>query len=319
MAIALIHNPRSRLNRRSGTEFTQAASRLLGTSCLLPASHEDLLLEVKALAARNTDLIIINGGDGTVSDVLSAVYHAYPLDALPKLAILPSGNSNLIAGDVGFRERGVDMLRRIVSAPDSLCEVRRRPLLLSWPDGTHRARLGMFGGTTGFARAIDIAHSPQILKFASHGMAVLATLIATFGALAIRSHRDVWLNGGAASLTIDGVTLESDRSFLFLASGLAHLDHGIWPFWRQSSDPVQGVHFLNVAARPRRLLPAAAALLRGRAPDWLRHHADYLSGCAESVRLMSPCDFILDGEVLTPGSSGVLEITRGPVMRFLQD
>ncbi|MDT8871316.1 diacylglycerol kinase family protein [Komagataeibacter rhaeticus] len=44
------------------------------------------------------DCIVIDGGDGTVSDVLSAVHRHYAPDRLPAIAVLPSGNTNLIAG-----------------------------------------------------------------------------------------------------------------------------------------------------------------------------------------------------------------------------
>ncbi|MBU2654518.1 diacylglycerol/lipid kinase family protein [Acidomonas methanolica] len=318
MTVALIHNPRSRRNRHTGSAFVSEASQLLGRDFLLPTSHDELDRRVGELARRGVDLIVVDGGDGTVSDVLTAIHRAYPADALPRVAVFPSGNSNLIAGDVGLRRRGMEALRRIVSAPETFVPIRRRPLRISWSDGSQPERLGMFHGSTGFARAIAIAHSPHVLRYAPHGFAVAATLIGAVGGLALKSRRSIWLNGDAVDIRAGEDVLPHERSFLFLATGLQHLDHGIWPFWRRPGDPVQGVHFLEIAARPRRLAPAMLALLRGRAPDWLRAHPDYRSGCVDEITLRSRSDFVLDGEELSPGPGGSIVVGRGPVFTFLQ-
>lgn len=319
MRLALIHNPRSRRNRRDGAAFAATASTWLGEAFLQPRSHDELVTEVETLRERGADLIVINGGDGTVSDVMTTVHHVFAGASLPHLAILPSGNTNLIAGDVGFRERGLGALRQLIDSPEKLVATHRRPLRVSWPDDEYPDRLGMFHGSTGYARAIAIAHSPHVLRYAPHDLAVAATLLGAFGGLAWRKRRESWLNGDPAILSSHDETIMDGQNFLFLATALQHLDHGIWPFWRQPIDPLHGVHYLSIAARPRRLIQATFALLRGRAPDWLREHPDYRSGCAETLVLDTPGDFVLDGEVIPSGPNRKTLLGLGPAFTFLQD
>ena len=319
MRLALIHNPLSRRNRRDGRAFVDMARRMLGDNFLTPENRPLMYEAVRAMAARGIDTICISGGDGTVSEVMTAIHGAYPLDALPRLVILPSGNTNLIAGDVGFRKRGAEALRVMLDTPETLSSVQRRPLLVEWPDGSQPARLGMFHGSTGYARAIAIAHSPHVLRYAPHELAVIVTLLGTFGALAFRKRREQWLNGDPMALDAGGERIPHAHSFLFLATALQHLEYGIWPFWRRPRDPVEGVHFLSVAGHPRQLLRATWALLRGRAPDWLRAHPDYRSGCVQDITLRTPSEFVLDGEVIAPGPGETITITPGPLFTFLQD
>ncbi|WP_227004191.1 diacylglycerol/lipid kinase family protein [Kozakia baliensis] len=317
--LALIHNPRSRRNRRDGKAFVRQASAWLGDGFLQPQSHEEMEAMIRRLAARKTPLIAINGGDGTVSDVLTRICHAYPADALPRIAIFPSGNTNLIAKDVGFQRRGLAALKQLMEETERLGFIIRAPLQVSWPDESQPSRLGMFHGSTGYARAIAIAHSPHVLRYAPHDLAVGVTLLATFGSLARRRQRETWLNGDPARLeTAEGVIADG-RSFLFIATALHHLNRGIWPFWRKQSDAQDGLHFLNVKDHPTHLVRATWSLLRGRAENWLRQSPDYASGCVQDMWLHSPSDFVLDGEVLSPGEGGVIKLSRGPRFTFLHD
>jgi len=313
----MIHNPRSRRNRRDGKAFAQEAGPYLGDRFLQPRRREEMLEMLTRMRDEGVDTLGINGGDGTVSSVMSAVHAIYPADRLPRIAIFPSGNTNLIAGDVGFRARGIAPLRRLIEEPETLRISARRPLRLSWPDGSRPDRLGMFGGSSGYARAIRIAHSPHVLRFAPHNLAVAVTLLSALGGLLISRRRRLWLDGERACLLPGGG--KKDRSFVFLATGLQHLDNGIWPFWRKQSDPAFGIHYLNVTHHPRRLAQALGAMLRGRAPDWLRAHPDYDSGCTTSLEWISESDFVLDGEIFpaTPDCRVCLDL--GPRMIFVQD
>lgn len=271
------------------------------------------------LAARKAPLIAINGGDGTVSDVMTMVSRLYPADGLPHLAIFPSGNTNLIAQDIGFSRRGLEAIRMLRDQQDALERIVRRPLQVSWPDGSRRPRLGMFHGSTGYARAIAIAHSPHVLRYAPHDFAVGVTLLGAFGSLLRRRQREIWLSGDPARIeTPDGVVADG-QSFLFIASALRQLNRGIWPFWNDDPAVVEGLHYLNVSAYPERLLAATIALLRGRAPEWLRQSRSYTSGSVSEIKLTSDSDFVLDGERSSPGPGGAIVLSRGPAFTFLHD
>ncbi|MFT8957109.1 MAG: hypothetical protein ABF917_05410, partial [Gluconobacter oxydans] len=80
---------------------------------------------------------------------------------------------------------------------------------------------------------------------------------------------------------------------------------------------VEGLRYLDVSAWPDSLLRATAALLCGRAPRWLRRHPDYVSGRTDDMTLVTESDFVLDGEVFSAASGGVLRLERASRFRFL--
>lgn len=321
MQPALIHNPTSRRNRHDGDIFYSAGREKLGELCI-SAHHEGMLVDkMRRLHDAGIDLVVLNGGDGTVSAALSAIEQVYPANHLPAIAVLPSGNTNLIAADVGFGLRGVAALERLFSERPFRSSIRA-PIRLTWPgQPERRAVLGMFGGCTGYARAVRIAHSDTLLKYASHNLAVFLTITSSIASLVLRRTRQKWLEGNRLNWVLEEgegqVTKGEGQSFLFLATALEQLSNGIWPFW-QGSSPQHGFHFLNVSAFPERLPSALVNLLRGHAPSWLRAHPDYMSGLVEkSMLLETESDFVLDGEVFPAATDGRVLLERGPAFRFL--
>lgn len=316
---AVIHNPRSRLNLRDRDGFEAQASRRLGSAFVRTTDLDTLRSALEELARRSVDTIAINGGDGTVSHVLTAIAKVYPADHLPRIAILPSGNTNLIAADVGFGLRGTTALDALDATPRRIVHALRAPIRVRWP-GTDRAPvMGMFQGSAAYARAIAIAHSPGVLKYAPHDLAVGVTLASAIGGLVLNPRtRRTWLDGEALHLRDGDEDAQADKSFLFLATALQKLTYGVWPFWRGPGTTADGVHYLNVHANPRRLPGALANLLRGRAPAWLRTSDDYESGCSQALRIASPGDFVLDGEMFDTGPHGEITLESGPRFSFLR-
>src|SRR4029453_13687033 len=71
----------------------------------------------RELVEAESELIIVNGGDGTVQAVLTALFDADP-DTLPLLAVLPSGTTNMVAADVEAMRHPVPALQRLLQATD---------------------------------------------------------------------------------------------------------------------------------------------------------------------------------------------------------
>ncbi|UMM07672.1 acylglycerol kinase family protein [Gluconobacter frateurii] len=314
MRFALIHNARSRKNRRSGSVFAAEAKALLGENFVPSDSREGMTEHVRHLCKRDVRTIVIDGGDGTVSTALTAIARVYPADRLPDIAVLASGNTNLIANDVGFGLRGMEAIRRLQRGAAMRSSIRT-PIRLSWPETDRSPVLGLFGGCTGYARAVRIAHSPTVVRFAPHDLAVGFTLLSTVISLMFRKSRESWLSGEALRVETSGHAYDGN-SFMFLTTGLSKLSRGIWPFW-DAEPNVEGLRYLDVGAHPENLSRATAALLCGRAPRWLRRHPDYVSGRTDDMILTTKSDFVLDGEVFTPSEHEQMRLERGPAFRFL--
>lgn len=316
---ALIHNPNSRKNSQDNGQFVRMARRKMGSFCVSALNDSHLPAHLTELKRRGVDFIAISGGDGTVSACLTNIANIYHDVPLPAVAILPSGNTNLIAGDVGFGLHGEEAVDRLLR-PEGLRSCLRSPIRLSWPDEERSSVLGMFGGCTGYARAVRIAHSPSVLKFAPHDLAVFFTLFSSMASLLFRRSRYSWMKGDTLSWSAKGGILSElemeGRSFLFMATALEKLSHGIWPFWGKDADET-GFRFLDVRAFPKDLLKACCNLLRGQAPEWLRSHDDYISASAGEMLLRTDSDFVLDGEVFPAPASGLIRLEEGPAFRFV--
>ena len=303
---ALVYNPRSRRNMSDGSLYAQTARNLLGENFIDPADRIRLDAHIAELAASDMDCIVIDGGDGTVSDVLTAVRRHYAPDRLPALAVLPSGNTNLIAGDVGFGMRGLEALERLqhLAASGSLRRnVRRRcGLVVEWPESDAREPVvGMFHGAAAFTRGIELAHQPAILNNYAHEMAVVVSFLSSVAHLLKRRSRQQWMRGDPITIQAGERVRRQGNCFLFLSTTLQFLPHGIWPFWTADGARDDAINYLHVAGQPSRLVAASWALLRGRHPAWLQDNPDYCSGCEQRIEMALDSDFVLDGEVFSPG------------------
>ncbi|MBO1325823.1 hypothetical protein K2X14_12805 [Acetobacter sp. TBRC 12305] len=320
---ALIYNPRSRRNLKIDRQYQEVVRAMPSGMCHAPRSHAELRRVIENLARVPPACIVVDGGDGTVGSVLSALHaSSWPHEYWPSLAVLPSGNTNLIAADVGFGMRGPEALRlvrdRLASGQAGAKLCRRRPLVVSRMGHEGEDILGFFGGLGAFARGIEIAHKPGVLEHWSHDMAVLVTLLISFAQLISPAQRRSWLAGVTAGITADGHAMPGAEHFLLLCTSLQRLPYGAWPFWNAAGEADRGLSYLDVAAMPKRLFPAAWNLLRGHVPQWLKQSGSYASGRADRLVLQTRQAFVLDGEVLSPGTDGRITIAAGPMVSFLQ-
>lgn len=315
--LGLIRNPRSRRNRGGGDEFRDRASVWLGHLFAEPQSRADLLEILRDFARREVGLVVIDGGDGTVREILTALPLAFG-EALPAVTILASGNANLIAADVGSGGRGPRALQTLLrSAAQGRLgrNIRRRPVIeISWPEDEGVPLRGMFFGAGAFTRSIALAQSQVLSRGVSYGPSVALTIISSVAKVLRGPDREAWLAGLPMALAADGVDGPPGNRFVVLATTLHKLIFGIWPFWNEGPAPL---HYLDVAGRPARLVSAALSLLRGRPAPWLQGAPDYRSGSATVLDLSLRDPFVLDGELYQPGANGRIQVRSGPLIDFV--
>ena len=103
--IGIISNPRSRQNVRGMDairSFLETCPQIPHRELNVPAETAPAL---RQLAEAGTDLLVVNGGDGTVHSVITEMLNGAWTTALPRIAVLPGGMTNLIAADVGMSGR----------------------------------------------------------------------------------------------------------------------------------------------------------------------------------------------------------------------
>ena len=98
MQPALIVNANAGATRRNPRLPAQLRAAAGGRAELFVTHDADELSRTAAaLAARNTRLVGVVGGDGTASTTLTALWRAYGEQALPDIAFLRGGTMNTVA------------------------------------------------------------------------------------------------------------------------------------------------------------------------------------------------------------------------------
>ncbi|HTK34264.1 MAG TPA: diacylglycerol kinase family protein [Caulobacteraceae bacterium] len=312
-----MRNPFSRRNRGGAADPWW---RTLAEPDLLRAEPETPCAVVHALrefARREVGLVVVDGGDGTVREVLSALPQTYGAEP-PVLAVLASGTTNLIAADVGAGRSDpatICALARLARTGVPAARVeRRRVLEVSWPDGSHPPVSGMFLGAGAFTRATELSF--RVVRRHGHldeGAGVAATLVSALARTVIGRERDDWLKGDPICVSgPDGGMIGGPR-FLVLATTLHKLMLGLWPFWGEGKG---GLRYLDVAAPPRRLAAALPAVMYGRPRPWMAE-AGYRSGLSDRLDIALTQAFIVDGEHFAPGPGGTVRVQAGRTVDFI--
>lgn len=314
--LGLIRNPRSTRNKGGGSDMRAMAAQMLDLFYAEPATPGELAETLADFARNEVSVIGIDGGDGTVREVLTALPAAYGATP-PALSILASGKTNLIAADVGTPGHGQKALARLADAArrgELGSRVRRRPLLeVSWPDGSRPPVVGMFLGAGAFTKGTALAQTHVHARGVNQGPAVAMTI----GAVLLRTlrgqDRDGWLAGEPMRLSADGAETARSQHFLFLSTTLDRLVLGLWPFWGGGDGPLR---WLDISAPPKRLARALLPVMRGRPRPWMLE-SGYASGTAGIIEMELEQPFIIDGEVYEPGPGGRIRLTAPRTVDFV--
>lgn len=316
MLAGVIRNPRSQRNR--GRAFVDD-DRPESVRIAMPATPQALAHTLQEFAACGIRHLLIDGGDGTLRDVLGALPAAYGED-WPTLSLCASGNTNLAAGDVGSYRRGARMLchwHQTLTGVRPQRREQRRLIEVRWPDGSHPPVFGFFVGCANYTRAVQMATGTVQSRGLVHGWAVSATILGAAWQILTGAKQSDWQRGSALGLAVDDKASEFAPRFVLLATSLDKLLLGLWPFW--SSSPQQGaaLHWLDILAPAPRFGRALPALLRGKPRAWMLASGAYRSGVAERLGLSLHEPLIIDGEAFAADANGQLELRLGPEVRFV--
>lgn len=127
--VGVIHNPRSHRNKLAAATEAEL-SRDLGPNIFIaePGDRSALPQALAKFAEQGIDLLAIDGGDGTVRDVLTCGHSIFGND-WPALAVLPRGKTNALAHDLSIQ--GDWDLDEAIRAYQMGSLIERRPLALS--------------------------------------------------------------------------------------------------------------------------------------------------------------------------------------------
>lgn len=313
--IGIIRNPRSHRNKGQQPEFADRPNVLTRT----PRTRAALRAELAEFAARGIDYLAVDGGDGTVRDVLTCGEDIFA-GAWPQLIVLPKGKTNALAVALGLPNHW--SLAEAIDAVARGNTIERSPLVVELPvqrgesdGGADAAPLRVQGFILGagiFTQCTEAAQRAHKMG-AFNSFAVLLTIVwgllkSFFGATPGTPMR-LAVGAGRTPLPHSGRGGRGQR-YLLLASTLARFPLGIRPFGPHDG----GLMITLVDAPLRRILALVPLLATGLHWAGLSRLGTHRLALHEPVELELDDRFILDGEYFPAGR---YILSQGAPLRFV--
>jgi diacylglycerol kinase (ATP) len=269
------------------------------------------------LARRRIDLLVVNGGDGTLQHALTEILANEPFEKLPMIAPLRGGRTNMTALDLGAHRNPVKGLKAVLEAARAGRLNERtvhRPVLRIASDGGRRVQYGMFFGVGMIARAISLVHElfPPGRSQGSFGAGLVT--MALVAKLSVRPHDGV-LTPDKLQIRLDGEEVRSGEYYMSIATSLRRLFWGINPFWGRGPG---GVRFTSIASDAKLWLRAAQGILRGVPRPVVNEENGYTSRNTERVELRLGCGFTIDGELFETHNDEVVTLSADHRVPFIR-
>jgi diacylglycerol kinase (ATP) len=315
ITIGIITNPRSGGNRKGTGEVRRFLVRnpaIHSAEAVTPADVNAVLAD---FSGRNVDLLVVNGGDGTVQSVLTALYGREIFPRPPILALLRAGTASMLARDVGVKGGSAAALAKIhawsMDAGRNRRLVTERPVLrVNRDDGTEPV-CGMFFGAGAIPLAIDICHGS--MNPSGVRGELMPGLILARHLLAALTGNDRLLPATDIVISIDETPARRNSYLFAMVSTLERLFLGLHPFWGSEAAPL---HFTALKMKPPHLLRNLPFLLWGRRTATATPENGFFSHNAGRIALDYRGRFTLDGELFEARAPLTIQ-AAGPA-RFLR-
>lgn len=315
----VINNPLSFKNRRGNT--LQDALDVMAAHARIPHHEvdrpEDIGAATRALLDAGSELLVVNGGDGTVQAVLTELFGGPRRDALPLIAVLPSGTTNMVAADIGAMTHPVPGLRRLLAAADEgrlLGTVIRRPVMRAQIAPGAAPIFSMFFGSGAIYHGITFCRH-YIATLGLRGELGPGLALAVFIAKIALGHGERLFPPLHLSGHLDGVPLERGAYRGVLVSTVSRQFLGLRPFWGSEPAPLK---YSALSYSLRHMMRAVPAVMRGKPNRYVRPEYGYTSHNAHEVELHLDCGFTLDGELFVPSPGAPVILRSGYTAAFLR-
>lgn len=251
------------------------------------------------------ELLILEGGDGTLQRVLTTLFDVAAPDTWPAIAVLPAGTTNMSCADFNRSRRyhqALSSLRRIISGGG--VDIRHKPLVRV-EDGKRTLHgfcfcLGIIVDAVRQFASARTRH-PLVDNLAIAGV-VAKALLRTHTALQVDCGEDGQPAGNPGRL----------ETFAMVATTLDRLLYGMTPF-RPGLRPT-GLHTTWIEGGAPGLWRRLPAFVRGDAE--LFAQPGFRSIDVERLRLGFEGPFVIDGEMF-PNPLGGVRISISPPVRFM--
>ena len=279
MRTLILHNARSGFGSDAVFQFERALVQA-GDICELRVLSEDFTADEACTDAEDFDVVVLSGGDGTVTTLLRALAYR---DVTA--CVFPSGTANLLAAHLGS-----------ALEPSSLARACRRGMTatldlgeITWTDEEGQSRSRGFGIMSGSG------FDSQIMQAAIPNKAVMGQ--AAYFAAALANPRPAVPH---FTVTVDGETIERDGITCLMANtAMIQGDIEIVPDCRMD-DGLLDVIFVETSDTAQLIAPLTFALMDRSGKALGRPYIESFKGREVHVEMSEPIALEVDGEPM-PG------------------
>jgi hypothetical protein len=316
----VVSNPRSGANQKGLRAVQKILSGYPHVLHREAITLTETRLVLEEFERNGINLVVINGGDGTIQTVLTALFYWKPFHRMPLIALLRAGTDSVIARDAGLRggrERALTRLLGWVTEKKGPVRLVQRTIMKVETPSLSHPLYGMIFGAAVIYEASEFCHRHI------HGRGVQGEwapgLTAARYVLGVIRGESRYRRSVPMAISLDpgmdqGVELRDDF-LMVLVTTVERLFLGLRPFWGTENAPL---HVTLIHARPEHPAPVFSLLAVGRASVYRTPENGYISRNATEVRLHTAGGFALDGQLHPPCESArEILITKGERASFL--
>jgi diacylglycerol kinase (ATP) len=259
------------------------------------------------------ELLVLNGGDGTLARSLTEILGSRSPDWRPLVAPLRGGRTNTSALSLGIQRDPARGLAAVIEAARGgrLGERTHERPVLRIDCGGLEVHYGMFFGAGILYNAIRLTQRSFPDGRAQGYLAATTTTTALVARAAFGKTGGV-IAPEKIQVALDGAPVNPQEFLLAMATTLDRLFMRINPFWGTGPEPIR---FSTVAAQFggwRKL-----SVLRGLPPGGPPNEG-YIGRNVQSAALRLDCGFTVDGELIDPEPDRLVKISAEDRVRFVR-
>ena len=305
--IGVVSNPRARKNAVDPARIERLRRVLDSEGVFREArTFEEIANIAREFRRSRIDILVIDGGDGTLHHTLSAFIPIYSGTDLPPIGLLRGGTMNTIASSLGIKGLSEAILQRIIST------------IKGWaPLEVVRANTLMVNNRHGFIFGLGFPVSLLNAYYRGKGRGRWKTIRVLLEILSSTLEREGaetnFFQPFKADIWLDGEKLPPGRYTAILGSTVEGVGLGFKPT-RRAGEREDLFQILCLDMGPKRMGLNALKVLLGME---LRDEKLYDRMATRSViKLEKPADMQIDGEIFMNQRDVRLRI--GPAIRFIK-
>jgi hypothetical protein len=267
----------------------------------------------------NIDLLVINGGDGTVKYILSVIFHDKPFKKLPLIAVLPSGSTNLIALDVGAVESKKNALKKFLHyllVHKAYWKTRERPIVHVKSPSNNVDEYGLFIGMSLIYKAAVFFNKRLKKRGLGGALGLVITICRTIYALFTRSK--YYKKGETIKCNLDNNRHLEFSSLLFIVTSLRKLMFGNKDLLSLGNYSYNDLHSLILRENSKHFFINILCFFMGKLSKHFHEENGYYLLHSKKFELTGVSGIAIDGETYQlENTTETLTIESGELIKFL--